>query len=86
MAAIAAWIWWGFPWHAPSPLHRSGGFWRRCLPLPFVPGVLTAKAVWHERSHQDGGHRWFLGVVRELLAQPAPAAPTPRAVEHRAQF
>ncbi|MBV7486489.1 LysR family transcriptional regulator [Bordetella sp. BOR01] len=42
----------------------------KCLPLPFDPGVITAKSVWHERCHIDPGHQWFRSVVRKLLCAP----------------
>ena len=58
LMSVPAWTWQVLG----SPPHI------KCLPLPFDPGVLTAQAVWHERSHQDAGHQWFRGVVRQLLA------------------
>jgi len=42
----------------------------KCLPLPFDPGFITARSVWHERCHLDPGHQWFRAVVRELLYEP----------------
>ena len=32
--------------------------------LPNIPGF-TKMLAWHERSHQDAGHRW----IRELLVR-----------------
>lgn len=49
----------------------------KCLPLPFDPGLLTARAVWHERCHQDPGHQWFRSVVRSVLVAAEPAGATP---------
>lgn len=61
LMTVPAWTWQVLG----SPAHI------RCLPLPFDPGVLTAKAVWHERCHQDPGHRWLRSVVHELLFDPS---------------
>jgi len=46
----------------------------KCLPLPFDPGPLHGKTVWHERCHQDPGHQWLRSVVHELLFNPAAGA------------
>lgn len=35
------------------------------LPVP-LPNIKIVQ-VWHERNHQDPGHQWFRGMVRDVL-------------------
>ncbi len=38
------------------------------LPLPRI----ELSQYWHERVHNDEGHRWFRSAIRTLFGSPAP--------------
>ena len=54
---------------APSRLLDLLGkkFELKVFPLPVKFPKVSIVQVWHQRNHQDPGHRWFRDLVREIL-------------------
>lgn len=56
-------------------LHGRGDF--RLLPVPFELPSYAVRQHWHERVHNDRGHRWLRSLIWELLGEEPPLTPTP---------
>ncbi len=41
------------------------------LDLPYAPLRASVEAIWHERSNQDPGIRWFIDELREVMVEPS---------------
>ena len=40
----------------------------RILPVPFAVPAYDVKLHWHERLHNDEGHRWLRRLISDLLS------------------